>query len=70
MGTIYDKKTECTRREFLELFYKNYFFSQFYRLKSETLEIAYDIKIGFLLCNLYFTLKQKSAKTICMYIQI
>ena len=53
-------------------------FSQLYRsksatlemAKSATLEIAYDMKIDSLLCNLYFPLKQQSAKTIRTYIQI
>ena len=45
-------------------------FSQLYRSKSATLEIAYDMKIDFLLCNLYFPLNQQSAKTIRTYIQI
>ena len=55
--------------------FSNYFmkilvFSQLYRSKSATQEIAYDMKIDFLLCNLYFPLKQQSAKTIRMYIKI
>ena len=45
-------------------------FSQLYCSKSATLEIAYDMKIDSLLCNLYFPLKQQSAKTICTYILI
>ena len=45
-------------------------FSQLYRSKSATLEIAYDMKIDSLLCNLYFPLNQQSAKTIRTYIQI
>ena len=53
----------------------NYFmkilvFSQLYRSKSATQEIAYDMKIFFLLCNLYFPLNQESAKTFRTYIQI
>ena len=45
-------------------------FSRLYRSKSATPEIAYDMKIDFLLYNLYFPLKQQSAKTIRTYIQI
>ena len=45
-------------------------FSQLYRSQSATLEIAYNIKIDSLLCNLQFPLKQKSAKTIRTYIKI
>ena len=48
--SISDKKAKCTKREFLELFYDDYFFSQLYRSKSATLEIAYDMKIDSLLC--------------------
>ena len=53
----------------------NYFkeiivFSQLHRSKFATLEIAYDMKIDFLLCILQFTLKQQGAKTICTHIRI
>ena len=61
---------EIKKWEFLELFYKILVFSQLYRSKSETLETPYDIEIDFLLCNLYFPLKQQSAKTLRTYIQI
>ena len=44
-------------------------FSQLYSSKSTTLEIAYDMKIDSLLSNLYFPLKQQSAKTIRTYNQ-
>ena len=44
--------------------------SQLYRSKSATLEITYNMKIYFLLCNLYFHLKQQSSKKIRTYIQI
>ena len=41
-----------------------FLYSQLYRSKSATLEIAYDMKINSLLCNLYFPLNQQSAKII------
>ena len=57
-------------REFIELFMKIIVFSQLYRKKSATPDIAYNMKIDPLLCNNYFPLKQQSVKTICTYIQI
>ena len=55
---------------FSNCFMKILVFSQLHRSKSSTLEIAYDMKIDFLLCNLYFTLNQQSAKTLRTYSQI
>ena len=37
---------------------------------SNSIEIVYDMKIDSLLCNLYFSLKQQSAKTIRTYTKI
>ena len=64
------KKLSVPGGTFSNYFMKILVFSQFYRSKSKTLEIAYNMKIDFLLCNIYFPLKQKSAKTIRTYIQI
>ena len=46
------------------------FLNLLYSSKSATLETAYDMKIDSFLCILWFPFKQKSAKTICTYIQI
>ena len=64
------KKLSVPRGNFSNYFIKILVFGQLYRSKSAILEIAYDMKIDFLLCNLCFPLKQKSAKTIRTYIQI
>ena len=69
-GQFLTKKLSVPGGNFSNYFTKIVVFSQLYRSKSATLEIAYDMKIDFLLCNLYFPLKQQSAKTIRTYIQI
>ena len=69
-GQFLTKKLSVPGGNFSNYFMKFIVFSQFYRSKSATLEIAYDKKIDSLLCNLYFPLKQQSAKTIRTYIQI
>ena len=64
------KKLSVPRGNFSNYFMKMLVFSQLYRSKSATLEIAYDMKLDFFLCNLCFLLKPHSAKTIRTYIQI
>ena len=64
------KKLSVPGRNFSNYFMKIIVFSQFFRSNSATLEIAYNMKIDFLLCNIYCPLKQQSAKTIRTYIQI
>ena len=63
-------RVDCTRREyFSNYFMKIVVFSQLYRPKSATLEIAYDMKIDSLLFILEFPLKEQSAKTIRTYVR-
>ena len=69
-GQFLTKKLSVPGGNFSNYFMKIIVFCQLYRSKSATLEIAYDMKIDFLLCNLYFPLNQESAKTIRTYIQI
>ena len=69
-GPFLTKKLSVPGGNFSNYFMKILVFSLLYRSKSATLEIAYDMKIDFLLCNLYFPLNQQSAKTIRTYIQI
>ena len=69
-GQFLTKKLSVPGGNFSNYFMKILVFSQLYRSKSATLEIAYDMKIDFLLYNLYFPLNQQSAKTIRTYIQI
>ena len=69
-GQFLTKKLSVQGGTFSNYFMKILVFSQLYCSKSAILEIAYDMKIDFLLCNLYFPLKQQSAKTIRTYIQI
>ena len=49
---------------------KKFVFSQLYRSKSVTLEIAYDMKNRFIVMYYLFTLKQQIKKVIRTYIGI
>ena len=64
------KKYNSYGVNFSDYFMKILVFSQMYRSKPATPEIAYDTKIDLLLYNLYLPLKQQSAKKIRTYIQI
>ena len=57
-GQFLTKKISVPGGNFSNYFMKIIVFSQLYRSKSATLEIAYDMKIDSLLCILYFPLKQ------------
>ena len=51
MGSISDKNMSVPRGKFSNYFMKIIVFSQFYRSKSATVEIACDLKIGLLANN-------------------
>ena len=68
-GKFLTKTFSVPRGNFSDYFTNIFVFSQLYFLKSATLEIAYDMKIGFLLSIVYFPLKQHFEK-IRTYIRI
>ena len=68
MGSISDKKSSVPRENISKYFIKIIVFSQLYRSKSATPEIAYNMKNRFLVMYDINNLKQQSSKTVRTYI--
>ena len=69
-GQFFTKDLSVPRGNFLNYFIKMIVFSQLYRSKSRTLEIAYDMKNRFLVTYYIVPPQKKECKTKSIYIRI